>query len=708
MSTRFYPLLLLFFSLLVSANSEAQAKDFHGDSIYQIFTDRFSNGDKTNDDPKISSGMFDPARKNWHAYWGGDLKGVIDKLPYIKKLGFTAIWISPVVDNVNKPTIDGEGTVMAPYHGYHARDFKGIEEHIGDWKVFDNLIKAAHDNGLKVMIDMPLNHTSAINHGEFGALYDGTEFMSDTENDRNKLFHHLPEITDWNDPYQLQYYTLAWLGDLNQESSYIDTYLSNALLKFEKHGADATRLDAAKHANWGWQQTIVNKLASQDKHFVAAEWWMSDSLDPIYKQGAKFVNKAGIGMFDFPFSTAMRKIFGSKEGASFKVLAREIENEYKDVDDCNGLITFIDNHDMPRLLSLKDDKNSLHIAIALLMTSRGIPSFYYGTEQYLHDDTKCGVDPYTRVYMSSFDENTPAFQLVSLLNGLRAKSQALTSGVQSTIYVSRDQYVYKREFGGDLAIVAVNKSADKDFTLQDLGTHVPKGSYKDQLQGKLSGVDLVMDKDNQPQSLKLPPGSVSVWSLKALKDKDPAIASVMPSVIQGGVPVTITGTGFGSAVGNVYFSGQSLRVDHWSDTKIVFNAPGQSTGADKLFVERADKTRSKSKPFTVLENKLVPITFVVKSAPFTLKGEELYISGETVGLGEWRKTAEHAAGPMLLSEDRDYILCVPMPAGKEVKFKLLIMDKTGKVMNQESIVHTYRVPAQGPWRHKLDWQQVDN
>ena len=105
---------------------------------------------------------------------------------------------------------------MAPYHGYHARNFKGIDEHIGNWKTFDALIAAAHKQGIKVMVDMPLNHTSSINHGEFGALYDGMEFMSDTENDRNKLFHHLPEIKDWNSPYQLQYYTLAWLGDFKR------------------------------------------------------------------------------------------------------------------------------------------------------------------------------------------------------------------------------------------------------------------------------------------------------------------------------------------------------------------------------------------------------------------------------------------------------------------------------------------------------------
>lgn len=689
------------FSLLIIA-LPAYAKDFRGSSIYQIFTDRFCNGDKSNDDPEVSQGMFDSTKKNWHAYWGGDLAGVRAKLSYIKKLGFDAIWISPVIDNVNKPTIDGKGVKFAPYHGYHARDFRAIDEHIGDWGEFDKLIKEAHQQGIKVMVDMPLNHTSTINHGEFGALYSGTEFMSDTENDRNKYFHHLPIITDWNDPYQLQYYTLMWLGDLNQESSYIHTYLTDAVLKLQKHGADATRLDAAKHTNWGWQHTVINKLVQNGEHFVVAEWWMSDTSDPIYDDGVKFANKIGAAMFDFPFATAVRKILGSKKDTSFKVLEKTIEQEYKDLDDCNGLVTFIDNHDMPRFLSLVNDKAKLHLALGLLFTCRGIPSFYYGTEQYLHDDTKGGGDPYTRAWMSSFDESSQGYKLVQILNKTRASSEALRYGRQTTLYVSDDSYIFKREFGREVVVVAVNKNMNSAELIESFSSHLAPGKYSDQLKQALNGTNLVVDEAHNTFKFSIPANSVSVWSMN-INDVIPDIGSMIPSVATSSTSISLYGKGFGDKRGKLIIGAHVVPVKHWSDSKIVFDAPSQTHGINKLHVVSSTGKTSKSSKITIYKKKLVPITFQVKSAPLKLKGERLFITGDTPGLGEWQMTEESAAGPMLYSEDRDYILCVPMPAGEKTKLKLFILDKTGKVVRQESKFHTYKVQDEGPWRHKIEW-----
>ena len=691
--------------LLISA-LPACAKDFRGDSIYQIFTDRFCDGDPKNNDPKVSAGMFDAEKKNWHAYWGGDLAGIRSKLKYISDMGFSAIWISPVIDNVNKPTIDGNGVKFAPYHGYHARDFRAIDEHIGDWKEFDKLIDACHKQGIKVLVDMPLNHTSSINHGEYGALYSGTEFMSDTENDRNKYFHHLPEIKDWNDPYQLQYHTLAWLGDLNQESTYVHNYLIDAVLKLQKHGADGTRLDAAKHANWGWQHVVTNRLANKDEHFVVAEWWMSDTNDPIYKDGVKFANKAGTAMFDFPFSTAVRKVLGSDTSASFKLLSDTIEQEYKDFNDCNGLVTFIDNHDMPRFLSLNKDKKNLHMAIALLFTSRGIPCFYYGTEQYLHDDTKGGGDPYTRVWMSSFDTDSEGVKLVSLLNKARASNIALRFGKQETLFVSKDCYVFRRRFGDERAIVAVNKG-DKPVEVDDiLFGHVPVGVHEDMLAGKLGGKSFKVDKDQEDRDIKIPiaPGSVSIWTFdNAVKSSaiKPAIGSVIPSVINSGVPVSIRGKGFGVDRGKVVIGGETVSPSHWADEKVTFNAPSSARGIQRAFLVTADGKKSDSFKLSVYAKKLVPITFVVKNPPMDMKSEKLFITGSCASLGEWSVDENEIAGPMLYSEDRDYILTVPLPASSKVSLKLLIKDSHGKVMREKKDIYSFKVEAEGPWRHEV-------
>jgi hypothetical protein len=165
---------IVFSLLTLQSVSAVQASDFHKDIIYQVFTDRFFNGRQDNDNPPQSPGLFDGGRKNWKAYWGGDLAGVREKLPYIKSLGCTAIWISPCIDNINKPDNDSAGNMVAPYHGYHARDFMRVDEHFGDsdnsWRDFDALTKAAHELNMRVFVDMPFNHTSPYNHAEYGAL----------------------------------------------------------------------------------------------------------------------------------------------------------------------------------------------------------------------------------------------------------------------------------------------------------------------------------------------------------------------------------------------------------------------------------------------------------------------------------------------------------------------------------------------------------
>jgi cyclomaltodextrin glucanotransferase len=146
---------------LIFGVSPLFAQDFNREVIYQIITDRFFDGDSTNNDPPQSKGMYDPTKTNWQAYWGGDLAGIQAKLPYLHAMGVTALWISPPVDNSNKPWMGPEGKpvpyLFAPYHGYGARDFKRIDEHFGstknDWVAFDNLVAAAHKLGMKIIVD---------------------------------------------------------------------------------------------------------------------------------------------------------------------------------------------------------------------------------------------------------------------------------------------------------------------------------------------------------------------------------------------------------------------------------------------------------------------------------------------------------------------------------------------------------------------------
>src|ERR1700733_979932 len=216
------------------------AQDFKKQVIYQIVTDRFSDGDTSNDNPAESPGLFDSSRTNWQAYWGGDLAGIQQQLSYIKGMGATAIWVSPVVNNENLNC--ASSGVSAPYHSYWMRDFMDIEEHFGNnsntFAAFDSLVTALHASGMKIIVDEANNHSNPDNCGEMGSLYNNGTFMAAANNDPKGYFHHNPDISDFNDRYQLQYYTLEDLTDLNQENPTVDAYLKSAAAQLQSHHAD--------------------------------------------------------------------------------------------------------------------------------------------------------------------------------------------------------------------------------------------------------------------------------------------------------------------------------------------------------------------------------------------------------------------------------------------------------------------------------------
>lgn len=255
---------------LLAASGPIKAADFKREVIYQIVVDRFFDGNPENNNPAQSAGLYDSSKTNWRAYWGGDLEGIRKKISYLAGLGVTAIWISPPMDNLNINIPDGNKQPTASYHGYQVRDFKRIEEHFGnaanEWTDFDNLITAAHQNGIKVIVDFSANHSTQNNAGEFGALYDGGKLIGNYTSDSAGHFNHNGNITGggWDDRFQVQYFTLFDLADLNHDHATIDAYLKSAAQLFQQHGVDGFRLDAVKHVNWGWQYSFANSSVRLD------------------------------------------------------------------------------------------------------------------------------------------------------------------------------------------------------------------------------------------------------------------------------------------------------------------------------------------------------------------------------------------------------------------------------------------------------------
>ncbi len=691
--------------LLCAVNTHAQ--DFKKQVIYEIVTDRFFNGDSSNDNPSQSAGLFDANKINWRAYWGGDLAGIQAKMSYLKGLGVTAIWISPPVDDENLNTNSGS-PISAPYHGYAARDFMRVEEHFGSatnsWTAFDNLTASAHSNGIKVILDWANNHSNDATDGEFGSLYNNGTFVAAANNDPNGIFHHNPNIADFNDRYQVQYYTLEGLTDLNQENATVDSYLKQAAILFQSHGADGFRLDALKHVTWGWEYTFANSVFTNQPSFMFGEW-VTNTGDPLYHDAYKFANKSGIGELDFSVNTAIRDVFASN--ANFSELDGAIATENSNFTWQNDLVTFFDSHDESRFLTVNNNQNRLNEAFAFLLTCRGIPVIYYGDEQYLHNDTSGGTDPYNRPQMVNFSTTTTAYKVMGKLSALRTANNAVGYGGWQQRYLSGDVYIYERKFFSSVVLVAINKNDTTSQPISGLLTSLPAGSYTDYLGGLMTGQSLTVTNgtggNNPAGALTLPAHSVSVWQI-APTATVPEVGSVGPTVGQTGMIVTIAGDGFGSAQGSVKVGGSVAAINSWSNSSVTFTTPNVAAGVTTAVLSNAASTAANPIQFTVLAAKLIPVTFTVNNATPTSPGDYIFLTGNTVELGNFGTTFDTAVGPMLTPNYPNWFLNAGVPAGKTIQFKFIKIAANGTVTWEGGSNHSYNVPASGTGSVTVTWQ----
>lgn len=689
------------------------AQDFKKQVIYQIVTDRFFDGDPTNDNPPQSPGLYDSTHTNWQAYWGGDLAGIQQKMSYIKGMGITAIWISPTVDNENLNLNPGK-PISAPYHGYDGRDFMRVEEHFGNvdlsWTAFDNLVATAHQNGIKIILDWAENDTSYNGGGEFGALYNNGTFMASDQNDPNGYFHHNPGIGDFNDRYQLQYYTLESLEDLNQENPAIDNYLKTALHQFQQHGVDAFRLDALKHATWGWEYSLANSAFTQSPSFLYGEWYNNNPGDAMYHDAYKFANLSGISELDFGINQAARDTFAGNN--SFSELDGAISLENSNFIWNNDLVTFFDSHDESRLLTLNNNNNRLHEAMAFLLTCRGIPVILYGDEQYLHNDTvngngDRGNDPYNRVWMSSFDTTTTAYRLINKLATLRQTNDALGHGGFQQRWINNDVYIYERKFFNDVVLVAINKNDSTADPISGLLTALPPGIYSDYLSGLLGGSGLRVTAgsggNNPANNFTLPAHTVAVWQSVGTPSA-PEVGSIGPTLGQPGMKVTIAGKGFGTATGQVLFGSMAASVQLWSDGSVTFTVPNAGNGVYQVQLKNSSGAAGNTIQFTVLTGQLIPVTFTVTNATPTSPGDYIFLTGSTVELGKWGTTFDTAIGPMLPPNYPNWFLNVSLPAGAQVQYKFIKIAADASVTWENGSNHQYTVPTSGTGFVNVNWQ----
>jgi len=349
------------------------------DVIYLIMPDRYSNGDKGNDSV---AGMLEAARRSDpNGRHGGDIKGISDKLDYIADLGVTAIWLNPVLEN-NMPAYS--------YHGYAITDFYCVDPRFGDNDQYKSLVDNCHKKGLKVIMDMVFNHCGS-NHW----------WLQDMP--MESWIHQFPGFTRSNyraetamDPYASDFdrekMQTGWfdktMPDLNQHNKILANYLvQNSIWWLEFAGLDGIRMDTYPYSYKDFMTKWMQRVLKEYPYFrVVGETWQQKETHTAYWQAGSPVSGDYSSYLpsvtDFPLQYALKDAFNEQEGWTnglarlYYVLAQDFI--YSDPF-CNTI--FADNHDLTRFYtSIGEDLNKFKMAMAVLLTTRGIPVIYYGTE----------------------------------------------------------------------------------------------------------------------------------------------------------------------------------------------------------------------------------------------------------------------------------------------------------------------------------------
>ena len=355
------------------------------DVLYLIMPDRFANGDTKNDTLR---GFYEGVhREKPFGRHGGDLKGIAEHLDYIQELGVTALWLNPVLENNQK---------RESYHGYAITDLYKIDQRFGSNEEYVSLIEKCHARGIKMIQDMVINHI-------------GNQHWLVLDPPEKNWIHQFPEFTRSNyrsevvsDPYQSSYdlnkMSNGWfdytMPDVNQSNPLFATYLiENSLWWIEYAGIDGIRMDTYPYPDKNFMAIWAQRILEEYPKFnIVGEVLMN--LKPLiayWQQGA--VNKDGYqshlpSVIDFPLTNAVNAALNEK-GSWDGGLARVYTNLSQDFiyPDANANVTFLDNHDMSRYYyNMGKNMNKFKMGLIFLLTTRGIPQLYYGTELLMDGD----------------------------------------------------------------------------------------------------------------------------------------------------------------------------------------------------------------------------------------------------------------------------------------------------------------------------------
>ncbi len=447
------------------------------DVIYLIMTDRFADGDASNNK--------DVDQSNPRAWHGGDFRGITKNIPYLKQLGITAIWLTPWYDNPDEANeCDKPWCPNTNYHGYHAIDYYGVENHFGTLADLQELIGECHKNGIKVIQDQVANHVG-IQHPWAKNPPLKNWFSPFSQNSFNNSALLSPNASEAERDNLLKGWFNELLPDLNQFEPEVAKYeIQNAIWWIGITGINGIRQDTIQYMPRSfireWSGAILRQYP---KIYLVGEVFEEDSAQTAFFQGGK-TGWDGIdtnlpSVFDFKLWRTSRDVFTGKRPMRAVRDVLKFDGLYPNI---NNVTLLGNNHDTDRFMSLpKATKEGAKLHMAFVLATRGIPQLYYGEEVLMTG----GHDPENRKDFTKFDKTSRTadeqemFEWTRRWIATRHRHIALREGQTIDVFYDDNVYAFRRKKGESDILILINSSDQKQSLSFDrrLINAVEKGCY---------------------------------------------------------------------------------------------------------------------------------------------------------------------------------------------------------------------------------------
>lgn len=472
------------------------------DVLYLIMPDRFANGNPEND---VVDGMREKKidRADSFARHGGDIQGISNHLDYIADLGVTAIWLNPTQEN------DMES---GSYHGYAITDYYQIDRRFGSNEDFCALVEKAHERNLKVVMDMIFNHCGSENY-----LFrdkPSKEWFNYHSNYVQTSFKTVSVMDIHTSAYEKKIATDGWftsvMPDFNQRNRHVARYLiQSSIWWIEYAGINGIRQDTHPYADFDFMSQWCKEVLDEYPYFniVGETWLNSNVLVSYWQKDSKLaapLNSNLPTVMDFPLQALINQAFDEETGEWGGGLYKLYDYQTQDLVYANpmNLLTFLDNHDTSRFAQTDEMAKNLKRykqAMVFLLTTRGIPQIYYGTEILMTGDKGKGDGDLRKDFPGGWQGDTrncfakngrtalenEAFEFTRQLLNWRKGNQVIGKGSLKHYSIQNGVYVYQREFNGKSVVVIMNGTDDsKELDLTPYQEILPRENALDVLTGK--------------------------------------------------------------------------------------------------------------------------------------------------------------------------------------------------------------------------------